>query len=139
MMNQRVLLPTLRIILIFGLLFPSSLSSSAQHMPAPLANDEYIPGEILVKFQPGVVPTNINGDIQVGVAALDTLLHHYGVNMAAPLFSDAETSAWGLERIYKLSLNPNADLLALVAALAAIRPLSMLNRTIFCIHLTTFR
>lgn len=117
-MNQRVLLPILRIILIFGLLFPSSWSSSAQDMPAPLANDEYVPGEILVKFQPGVVPTNINGDIQVGVATLDTLLYQYGINMAAPLFSDAEASAWGLERIYKLSLNPNADLLALVAALS---------------------
>lgn len=106
-------------LLLVGVLFsllPVTLRSAKA---APIGDGGYVPGELLVRFQPGVTPTTSNGQVEVGAAALDTLFQRYEVSAAEQLFPGIDRSTTGLERIYKLTVAPETDLLDLLAALNA--------------------
>lgn len=95
-------------------------TAKAAHMPrARLIPADYVAGEILVRFRPGITPQTVNNQVTVGAAALDSLLRQYGVTAADPLFPDTPPTTQGLERIYKLALAPEADLLTFLADLSA--------------------
>lgn len=80
-------------------------------------NSSFVLGEVLVKFKPGTLPSVSASGVDMGTASLNTLARQYGVTAAEPLFPDSAASDVGLERIYKLSLSPTADVIALVEAL----------------------
>ncbi|MEZ4660514.1 MAG: S8 family serine peptidase [Caldilineaceae bacterium] len=87
----------------------------------PSAQPDYVPGELLVRFQKGVAPRVVDQQVQVGAASLDGLLQQYGVTAAEKVFSEAVSSNTGMDRIYKLSFAPDADMLSLLASLNADR------------------
>lgn len=95
---------------------PNSRSQTQQ--TASLLAD-YVPGELLVRFRPGITPETLAASDQVGAASLQTLLQHYQVTAVERLLPAVGTTATGLERIYKLALAPEADLLSFLAALSA--------------------
>lgn len=95
---------------------PSSRSQTQQ--TASLLAD-YVPGELLVRFRPGITPETLAASDQVGAASLQALLQRYQVTAVERLLPTVGTTATGLERIYKLALAPEADLLAFLAALSA--------------------
>ena len=78
---------------------------------------EFVPGEVLIKFQANVVPTVVKGSVRTGVESLDAVFREYGVTFAAPLFPHIGHSSQGLERIYKLTLPPTADVHSVIRAL----------------------
>lgn len=80
---------------------------------------DYVPGELLVRFRPGLNPEGLATSDQVGAAALQSLLQRYQVTTIERLLPESGATAVGLERIYKLALAPEADLLAFLAALSA--------------------
>lgn len=80
---------------------------------------DYVPGELLVRFRPGITPETLAAGSEVGAASLQSLLQRYQVTAIERLLPEVNTTAVGLERIYKLSLAPEADLLAFLADLSA--------------------
>lgn len=82
------------------------------------ADMDYVPGELLVRFQPGVTPQVVEQHVQVGAASLDELLQQYDVTAAERVFA-ASSSDMALNSVYKLTFAPDADMLALLAALSA--------------------
>ncbi|MCB0081749.1 MAG: hypothetical protein KDE47_12500, partial [Caldilineaceae bacterium] len=118
------------IFFIVALLLPTSgravqaQSVTADATPSASLPDnvpDYVPGELLVRFQKGVAPRVVDQQVQVGAAALDGLLQQYGVTAAEKIFSTAISSNTGMDRIYKLSFSPDADMLSLLSALSADR------------------
>ncbi len=106
-------------LLLIGLLLSYLPATFDIAKAAPTVDGGYVPGELLVRFQPGVTPMTSNGHVEVGAAALDSLFQQYGVTAADQLFPGVDSSTMGLERIYKLTLAPETDLLDLLAALNA--------------------
>ena len=80
---------------------------------------DYVPGEILVRFRPGINPERLVTNDPVGAASLQRLFQRYEVTTIERLLPASGTTTVGLERIYKLVLAPEADLLAFLAALSA--------------------
>ncbi len=78
---------------------------------------EFVPGEVLIKFRPGVAPTVAKDGVKTGVGSLDAVFREYGVMSAEPLFPRIGHSSQGLERIYKLTLPPTADVHSVIRAL----------------------
>ncbi|MCG2767823.1 MAG: S8 family serine peptidase [Anaerolineae bacterium] len=119
MMKKQLLLSGLRVAIVLVLLLPGAISGHAQTNSDVLSAEDYVPGEVLVKFRPGVTPVALDGGVEMGVASLDSLVQEYGITAAEPLFPRVVGSTQGLERIYKLDLPPTADVLAVVEALSA--------------------
>ena len=114
------------IFFIVALLLPTGgRTAQAQSVTANVTSSanlpDYVPGELLVRFQKGVAPRVVDQQVQVGAAALDGLLQQYGVTAAEKIFSTAISSNTGMDRIYKLSFSPDADMLSLLSALSADR------------------
>lgn len=80
---------------------------------------DYVPSELLVRFRSGINPAALATSDQVGAASLQNLLQRYQVTTIERLLPAAGATTLGLERIYKLALAPEADLLAFLAALSA--------------------
>lgn len=80
---------------------------------------DYVPSELIVRFRPGVNPAALATGDQVGAASLQNLLQRYQVTTIEQLLPTAGATTVGLERLYKLALAPEADLLAFLAALSA--------------------
>lgn len=80
---------------------------------------DYVPSELLVRFRPGINPEGLATSDQVGASSLQSLFQRYAVTSIKRLLPAADTTTVGLERIYKLTLAPEADLLAFLAALSA--------------------
>ena len=80
---------------------------------------DYVPGELVVRFRPGLNPAALATSDQVGAASLQNLLERYQVTTIERLLPAIGATTVGLERIYKLALAPEADLLAFLAALSA--------------------
>lgn len=117
-MNKQLLKVLCWTIALTLLLISTSAGGTQANSTAPSAPD-YVPGEVLVKFRPGVTPVMVDGSVETGGASLDALAREYGVTAAEPLFADVGYSAQGLERIYKLSLPANANVWAAVDAFSA--------------------
>jgi subtilisin family serine protease len=78
-----------------------------------------MPGEVLVKFTPALaVAAGAEGTHATDSAAVNQLLADLGVTAVQPVFADAPVNSTGLERIYKLFLAADGDVLGAVAALA---------------------
>jgi len=119
MKKQQAFSKVLCVALLLALLLPGAGASQAQKgAGAPLTGD-YVLGEVLVKFRPGVMPVAVSGGVETGVASLDALARQYGITSAKPLFADVGYSAQGLERIYKLSLPATANVLAVAGVFGA--------------------
>lgn len=96
------------------------VSASLAHVDySSSSTQEYVLGEVLVKFRSGVTPRSVGDGVETGVASIDLITRQFGIATAESLFSDVEDSAYGLERIYKLSLSPTSNVWAVVEALAA--------------------
>ena len=115
-MTRQVFFRGLCVVLSLALLLPGAVASRAQG-GLTQAGGDHVPGEVLVKFRPGVKPVAVSGGVEMGVASLDALAREYGVAAAEPLFADVGYSAQGLERIYKLTLPTTADVLAVAGDL----------------------
>ncbi len=118
-MKQRVLFKVLCIVLLLTLLIPSAGASRAREGAEPPTPEDYVAGEILVKFSSSVSLTTAGGDVQTGIASLDELIEEYDVAAADALFAEVASSEQGLERIYKLDLPETADVLAAAAVFGA--------------------
>jgi murein DD-endopeptidase MepM/ murein hydrolase activator NlpD len=108
----------LRAALIMALLLPG-LSSGQSTFFASVTTDKYVPGEILVKFKPGISPTSDAGGVHLGTSRLNGLARQYGVTSLEQVFPGAVQSSIGLERIYKLKLSAGANLPSAIEQLAA--------------------
>lgn len=118
-MKQRTFFKVLCVVLLLTLLIPSAgLTRAREGIDAP-TSDDYVTGELLVKFTSEVSPTAINGGVQTGIASLDELIEEYDVRAAEPLFSQVTDSKQGLENIYKMDLPETADVLAAAAVFGA--------------------
>src|SRR5262245_36964788 len=117
-MNTYKHLTALRMVVALAFLLPCFGSSYVQATPG-LSSSGYVPGEVLVKFKPGVAPAVGAGGVNLGAASLNALAARYGVTAAAPLFPGGAQTSVGLERIYKLRLSPAANTLGAVEELAA--------------------
>jgi subtilisin family serine protease len=118
-MKRQLFFKVLRVLLLVALLLPGAGESRAREGLGTQAAGDFAPGEVLVKFRPGVTPVTVDGGVETGIASLDALARQYGVTAAEPLFADVGYSTQGLERIYKLSLPETADVLAVAAAFGA--------------------
>jgi hypothetical protein len=67
-------------------------------LPVAIASDEgeFVPGQVLVKFAPGIIPTGLT----TGIPAVDAMLQSYGIQAIEralsyrPLYSDAYDRWW---------------------------------------------
>jgi len=118
-MKRQVFFKVLCGVLLLVLLLPGAGASRAREGLATLAAGDYVPGEVLVKFRPGVAPVVVSGGVETGVASLDAMARQYGVTAAESLFAGVGYSAQGLERIYRLRLPAMADVLAVADAFGA--------------------
>lgn len=118
-MKRHVFFKVLGVVFLLVALLPGADASRAREGPVTPAAGDYVAGEVLVKFRPGVTPVAVSGGMETGVASLDALVRQYGVKAAEPLFAGVGYSIQGLERIYKLSLPVTVDVLAVVGDLSA--------------------
>ena len=99
--------------LILAFCFPGASASQGRNDTGPPAN-RYAPGELLVKFRQRLVLTQTSAAVRTGIASVDHLFQEQHVTAAEQLFGAAAT-AQGLERVYKLTLPGNADLMRAMA------------------------
>jgi subtilisin family serine protease len=118
-MKWQALYKVLCIALLGGLLLTNVGTPQAKSGLGTRSFDDFVPGEVLVKFQPGVTPIRVDGGVETGVASLDALIRQYDITAAEPVFAGVGDSAQGLDRIYKLNLVTTADILAAAADLSA--------------------
>ncbi|MFN2226064.1 MAG: S8 family serine peptidase [Anaerolineae bacterium] len=98
-------------------------------IPAPRVEQPaaMVPGVLLVGLEPGAAFLDRGGTALAGEPALNALLEQAGLQAAEPLFPSTAGLASGygqgavaLDRIYRLRLAPDADVLDLAADLAAL-------------------
>jgi subtilisin family serine protease len=118
-MKWQVLCKVLCIALLGGLVLTNVGTPQATSGLGTQSFDDFVPGEVLVKFQPGVTPIGVDGGVETEVASLDALIRQYDITAAEPVFAGVGDSAQGLDRIYKLNLVTTADILAAAADLSA--------------------
>jgi subtilisin family serine protease len=117
--KQRTFFKVLCVVLLLTLLIPSAGLTRAREGIETPTSDDYVTGELLVKFTSEVSPTAINGGVQTGIGSLDELIEEYDVRATEPLFSQVTDSKQGLENIYKMDLPETADVLAAAAVFGA--------------------
>ena len=67
----------IRSVVVLMLLLPIPGSSFAQEVQEPPAVDEFVAGEVLVKFRAGVTPTMTASGVDLGTASLNALMAEY--------------------------------------------------------------
>ncbi len=91
--------------------------------------DAYYPGILKIKFSPEMsavlekngIRKTADGIIQFGIKPVDNLMLKYKIKQADPVFKlpgnakfSEKHKAWGFDRWYRLTVDPNADIKALV-------------------------
>ncbi|BCX04601.1 MAG: hypothetical protein KatS3mg053_2539 [Candidatus Roseilinea sp.] len=110
MCTQRLRIP--RIFLSLFVLIMALGATGPQPRSVASVTNEYVPGEILVKFKSGVSPTLMATGVDLGAASLNILAAQYGITAAEPLFAGVSASSADLEQVYKLVLAPTVDVMA---------------------------
>ena len=115
------------LVLLISLLLPVSVAAYAEPSPP----QEFVPGEIIVKFKAGVRPqalgTDVQGRLTTDLPFLNALSVRYGVTdmdlMVKTLPAEPQARAIlvqkGLNRIYRLKLDEKADLNRVLRAFAS--------------------
>lgn len=115
-MKRQQILKGLGLLIVFILTWSSASSARVADLQQATIAGPYVPGEILVKLRPGVAPEGTGAVTFGGAPGLSALGARFGVASVAPLFPEHATVASGLERIYKLSLPADGDMLAAIQA-----------------------
>lgn len=117
-MRHHQILRALSILIVLTLLWSTSSSAKITNLQASTGPQAYVPGEILIKLRPGVAPEAAGTATFTGAPDLSALATRLGVKAIAPLFPEHDPSDIGLERIFKLSLPAESDVVAAVQAFA---------------------
>ncbi len=77
----------------------------------------FIPGEIIVKFKPGLSPkTKTSADItKIGITSIDTLNEKFCINNIDKVFKNKKSNdAYGLSNFYKFVFPENKDIFSII-------------------------
>jgi len=109
------------------ILATTSAAPSIAQQDQPLAERQFVPGEILVGFKAEAIPILAGrkvAPLNTGLEALDTLNAAYGVREMMPIFpgvnpKEEPVARYGMAGIYKLVVAEDADIVTMVRAYQA--------------------